>query len=85
MSRRTTLPRGLGPCDLLTVAEALAVLGLSDTDGRQLLRERGLVRNFLGRPRVVAGDLVRADDDAWQGRPATTALPPALPTWEDLE
>lgn len=59
-------PRGLGPCDLLTLEAACRVLKMSDAEGRAFLVARGLVRHFAGRPRVVAGELVRAHDEADQ-------------------
>lgn len=53
-------PRGLGPCDILTVAEAVSVLAMRETDGRLWLRERRLVHDVAGRERVICGDLVEA-------------------------
>lgn len=81
MTRR---PTGLGPCDLLTVPQACAVLGMAESDARALLQERGLVRLYAGRPRVVAGELVAADDARWQRRDALPT-PARLPSWDDLE
>jgi hypothetical protein len=51
-------PRGLGPCDVLTVTEAVAVLAMRDADGRAWLRARGLIHDVDGRERVICGDLV---------------------------
>jgi hypothetical protein len=68
-------PRGLGPCDLLTVEQACRVLRMNDREGRAFLVARGLVKHFAGRPRVVAGELVRAFDEADQEEPARPAAP----------
>lgn len=62
--------RGLGPCDLLTLEQACRVLRMSDAAGRTFLEARGLVRHFAGRPRIVAGELVRAYDEAEVDKPA---------------
>lgn len=53
-----------GPCTLLTVAEAIAELGMSDTEGRAFLTQHKLVHH-VGRPRrgsgrVIMGDLLEA-------------------------
>ena len=76
-------PRGLGPCDLLTPLEAVRVLGMRKADGLRFLEARGLVRRFQGRPRVVAGELVKAFDDAeaTKVRRTTTLTAPA---WDEL-
>ena len=80
------LPRGLGPCDRLTVEQALRWLGMGDADGRRFLRDRDLIRRYSGRPRVIVGELVAAHDDAWDERqkaraaargPSRTSLPRA--------
>lgn len=63
-------PRGLGPCDLLTLEQACRVLRMNDADGRAFLAARGLVKHFAGRPRVVAGELVQASDEAQVEAPA---------------
>jgi hypothetical protein len=73
-----TTPRGLGPCDLLTVEAACRVLRMSDRDGRAFLEARGLVRHFAGRPRVVAGELVKAHDEADQEHEPVRQVGPAL-------
>jgi len=87
-TRKRTPPRGLGPCDRLTVDEALAWLGMGDADGRLFLRERGLIKYYKGRRRVLAGELAAADDDSWkreQARRAQTAPEPStVPRWGDL-
>lgn len=64
MSRCAERLRGLGPCDLLTIAEAVRVLGIREREGRALLVRRGLVRHYAGRPRVLVGDLVAATDES---------------------
>jgi len=67
-ARKREPPRGLGPCDRLTVDEALAWLGMGDADGRLFLRERGLIKFYKGRRRILAGELAAADDDSWEQR-----------------
>lgn len=72
-------PRGLGPCDVLTEAEAVAVLAMREADGKRWLRDRGLVHDVDGRGRVIAGDLVAAIRDAGGPRRATRAVAPVAP------
>lgn len=52
--------RPLGPCNLLTLAEAIRELGVRHADGRAWLIEHGLVRLVAGRRRVIAGELIEA-------------------------
>ena len=52
--------RPLGPCNLLTLQEAIAELGMRHHDARARILERGLVRLVAGRRRIIAGELVEA-------------------------
>lgn len=52
--------RPLGPCNLLTLGEAIRELGVRHSDGRAWLIEHGLVRLVAGRRRVIAGELIEA-------------------------
>jgi hypothetical protein len=70
--------RGLGPCDLLTIEQACRVLRMSDRDGRAFLEQRRLVKLYAGRPRIVAGELVRAHDDADQEQEPVRQVGPPL-------
>lgn len=69
-------PRGLGPCDVLTVPEAIAVLGMREPDAKRWLAEHSLVREVAGRPRVIAGDLTEAIRDAGRKGPDARAVAP---------
>lgn len=53
-------PVGLGPCDVLTMAEAIAMLGMREPDARRWLANHSLVHDVAGRERVIAGDLAEA-------------------------
>jgi hypothetical protein len=52
--------RGLGPCDVLTVEEAVAVIGIRRADALRWMEGLGVIHDVAGRKRVVAGDLVEA-------------------------
>jgi len=60
LGRQPRKATGYGACDLVTVAEAVAILGLRAEDARAWLRAKGLVHDVEGRRRVVVGDLVEA-------------------------
>ena len=51
---------GLGPCDVLTVEEAVAVIGIRRADALRWMDGLGVIHDVAGRKRVVAGDLVEA-------------------------
>jgi len=52
----------------LRISQALRVLGLEDKVGRQLLKERGLIKHLKGRPRVWSASLATCDDESWEAR-----------------
>jgi len=52
--------RGLGPCDVLTVEEAVAVIGIRRADAMRWMAGLDLIHDVAGRRRVIAGDLVQA-------------------------
>ena len=68
-------PTGLGPCDLLTVAEAVRALRIREADARRWIRERGLVRRVEGRDLVVWGEVVRAISGAVEEPPSAAPRP----------
>lgn len=53
-------PRGLGPSDLLTVADASRLLGMSEKSGRAFFKRREILRHD---DMVRAGALCNASDD----------------------
>lgn len=55
-----TRPRGLGPCDVLTVEEAARALRMREADARAWLRAKGFIREIGGRERVPWGEVYRA-------------------------
>ena len=69
-------PRGLGPCDVLTVPEAIAVLGMREPDAKRWLAEHELIREVAGRQRVIAGDLTEAIRNAGRKGPNARAVAP---------
>ncbi len=52
--------RGLGPCDVLTVEEAVAVIGIRRSDALRWMAGLELIHDVAGRRRVIAGDLAEA-------------------------
>lgn len=52
--------RELGPCNVLTISEAVAELGMCEADGREWLEAKGLV-NHPGRARRTSGRVIAAD------------------------
>ena len=78
-------PRGLGPCDLLTIEQAARVLKMGDADAETFLERRKLIRRYGDRRRVVAGELVAAHDAALrEGRRTARAEAPGVPSWDEL-
>ena len=79
--------RGYGPCDLLTVRQAARVLRMSDADAKVFLERRGLIHYYDGRPRVIAGELVAAHDEARRARAAGVRRRRAgdLSSWDALK
>ena len=80
--RSSASRRPLGPCNLLTVAEAIAELRMEEGEARAFLEEHDLVhhpgRRRRGSGRIIAGDLVEAirrAGPAKTGRRAPTVLP----------
>jgi len=75
--------RPLGPCNVLTVAEAVAELGMGDKEGRAFLAEHDLVhhpgRHRRGSGRVIAGDLIEAIRRCGSPRPVRRTAPTSLP------
>lgn len=72
-----------GPYTLLTPREAFRHIGISDAEGDALVRERGLLRFYKGRPRVLLQELLDAHDHAV----TTAANEPVdlhIPTLEEL-
>ncbi len=55
-----TLGAPLGPWDILSVPEVVKRLKIRNGDARRWLREQGLIRNVLGRERVLWGDVLRS-------------------------
>lgn len=56
----THRPTGLGSGDVLTVSEAAAALRMRQSHARRWLRDRGLVVEVAGRPRVPWGRVLAA-------------------------
>ena len=52
--------RAIGPCNILTVREAVRELGIRHADAIRWLEDRKLIRRVAGRRRVIAGDLAEA-------------------------
>ena len=52
--------RGLGPCDVLTVEEAVAVIGIRRSDALRWMAGLEIIHEVAGRRRVIAGDLAEA-------------------------
>jgi hypothetical protein len=71
-----TRPVGLGPCDVITVPEAVAILGMREPDARRWLAEHDLVHDVAGRERVIAGDLVEAIRGTGKKGPSPRAVAP---------
>lgn len=69
-------PRGLGPCDVLTVPEAVALLGMREPDARRWLAEHDLIHEVAGRQRVIAGDLTEAIRSAGRKGPSARKVAP---------
>lgn len=69
----------LGAAAVVTVATATSLLPLGDKEARTWLRDRGLVRDLLGRQVVVWGDVLDAlkgdDGGPTEERPPRVALP----------
>jgi len=63
-------PRGLGPCDLISVEEACRVMEMRDAAGEKWLEANGLIQWRDGRRRVCAGDLARTHDTRKRSRKA---------------
>jgi hypothetical protein len=69
-------PVGLGPCDVITVPEAVAMLGMREPDARRWLADHDLVHDVAGRERVIAGDLVEAIRGTGKRGPSPRAVAP---------
>lgn len=52
--------RAIGPCNILTVREAVRELGIRHADAVRWLEARNLIHLVAGRKRVIAGDLADA-------------------------
>jgi hypothetical protein len=52
--------RAIGPCNILTVHEAVRELGIRHMDAVRWLEARKLIHMVAGRRRVIAGDLIEA-------------------------
>lgn len=81
--------RGYGLGDVVTVSEAARVLGMDYASTRRLVLERGLVREYNGRQRVLVRDLLDCDDESWNAR-VRSNLPGRVPkrrrlaSWDDI-
>jgi hypothetical protein len=67
-------PIGLGPCDLLSIAEVAQVLRIRERDARKFCHEHGIIRYFAGRPRVAAGELLEAGRHHKVAKPKPVAV-----------
>ena len=52
--------RAIGPCNILTVREAVWELGIRHADAIRWMEARKLIHLVAGRKRVIAGDLAYA-------------------------
>lgn len=73
---KSARPVGVGPCDVLTVPEAVAMLGMREPEARGWLADHDLVHDVAGRERVIAGDLAEAIRGTGKKGPQARAVAP---------